>query len=88
MYNYFVSDNKYVFEVRHMFLPSYYDTVDELVDAYKPILDWLADNIKGYTLRPLDNAAFSDVNEDYWVGYYVIFYDETDAMAFRLQWLK
>ena len=74
--------------VRHLFKPSYFDSVDELVEAYKPMIDWLEQNIKGsYDLRPIDNAAYSDVNEDPWIGYIVSFGEETDAMAFKLKWL-
>lgn len=77
-----------VFEVRHLFAPSYFDTVDELVDAYKPMIDWLAENIKGsYRLTPMDNCAFSDTNEDPWVGYYVSFSKDEDAMHFKMRWL-
>lgn len=74
--------------VRHLFKPSYYNTLDELVEAYKPMLEWLKENIKGaYNLSPMDNALYSDVNEDPWVGYIIEFAEETDAMAFKLKWL-
>lgn len=79
----------FCFEVRHLFNNSTYcDTVDELVETYKPMLDWLAENIKGgYKLSPMDNAAFSDCNEDPWVGYYVSFTNEEEAILFKLRWL-
>ena len=75
------------FELRHYFEPSYFDTVDELEKVYQPMIKWLDQNIKGaYKLDPMDNAAFSDINEDPWIGYYISFGDEEDAMAFKLRW--
>ena len=88
--NYFINrDGFHTFEIRHLFTPSYFDTVDELTEAYQPMIEWLNEHIKGpCRLSPLDNAAFSDVNEDPWVGYHVYFLIKEDAMAFKLRWIE
>lgn len=76
------------FEVKHLFRPSYFDTIEELRQAYNPVFDWLDENcLNKYETSAMDNAAFSDYNEDPWIGYYFCFVDETDAMAFKLRWL-
>lgn len=86
--NYFQTrDGKYCMTVRHLFGATYVDTIDELTAIYQPMIDWLQDNIKGsYELSPMDNCAYSDVNEDPLIGYYIYFKNETDAMAFKLRW--
>lgn len=56
----------FCFEVRHLFGPTYCDTINELNETYKLMIDWLNVNLIGsYELSPMDNAAFSDSNEDY-----------------------
>jgi len=78
------------FEVKHLFgwEYSYFDTVDELRTVYNPVFEWLEENCPSkYEATAMDNAAFSDYNEDPWIGYYFSFVDETDAMAFKLRWL-
>lgn len=79
---------KYGFEAKHLIEPSYFDTKEELYIAYGTMLDWLEENFRGtYSARAMDNAAFSDINEDPWIGFYIEFDNEEDAMAFKLRWL-
>jgi len=78
---------EHCFEIRHLFEPSYFDTKAELRTAYQPLFDWLEVGAKGnWDLRPMDNAAFSDVNEDYWVGYYLTLEHAEDAATFKVKW--
>lgn len=88
MVNYFVNyKGQHCVSVRHLFGATYVDTLDELVEIYQPMIEWLDENIKsGYKLSPIDNCAYSDVNEDPWIGYMIYFQEKTDAMAFKLQW--
>ena len=75
------------FSIRHLFKPSYFDTVEELNEAYQEMFDWLKENCTDqYEISPMDNAAFSDVNEDPWIGYYLTIFDPVMMMAFKLRW--
>lgn len=76
------------FSIRHLFLPSYFGTTGELEDAYSEMFDWLRENCstKAYSILAMDNAAFSDVNEDPWIGYHLTIYEPETAMAFKLRW--
>lgn len=79
-----------IFEVKNLFGldHSYFDTVAKLRAVHNPVFEWLEENCSNkYGATAMDNAAFSDYNEDPWVGYYFSFVDETDAMAFKLRWL-
>lgn len=76
------------FEIRHLFEPSYFDTIKELAIAYKEMLDWLAEHcVNQYDILAMDNAAFSDINEDPWIGYHLTVYNSEMAMAFKLRWM-
>jgi len=77
------------FHVRHLFKPSWFKTEEELDEAYQELFDWLNENCDGeYEATSMDNAAFSDYNEDPWVGYYITIYDPELAMAFKLRWIS
>ena len=83
-----VEKESYLFEIRHLFGATYCDTIQELKEVYKPVFNWLEENCpRQYTASAMDNAAFSDVNEDPYVGYYVRIHDKEKAMAFKLRWL-
>lgn len=78
------------FEVKHYFgrHNSYFDTITELRSMHMPMFDWIDENCSGdYETTAMDNAAFSDYNEDPWIGYYFTFEEESDAMAFKLRWM-
>lgn len=86
--NYFITHkNKHCFEIKHYFLPSYFDTVAELDTAYQPMIAWLEESIDGWDLSPLDNAAFSDVNEDPWIGYHLTVDSAKAAVMFKTRWV-
>lgn len=88
MINYFVEYNgEHCFEIRHFYTPSYFKTMLELETAYKPMIDWIQKNIRGWVLIPMDNAAFSDYNEDPWVGYYLNMKHKEDAIMFKTRWV-
>ncbi len=75
------------FTVHHLFQPSWFKTEAELVISYQEMFDWLEENCADqYRATSMDNAAYSDVNEDPWVGYHVIIKDPDLAMAFKLRW--
>ena len=74
--------------IRHFFKPSYFNTAAELQDAYKPMIDWLDEHAAaGYKLYPMDNALYSDLNEDPYIGYVISFSREEDAVLFKMTWL-
>lgn len=85
--NYFIThDNKHCFEIKHLFIPSYFDTIAELDTAYQSMIAWLEESIKEWDLSPIDNAAFSDLNEDPWIGYYLTLNTAEDAVMFKTRW--
>ena len=83
-----MNKHKYTFCVRHYFGLCYVPTTQLLEDAYKPMISWLTENCQSYDTMPMDNAAYSDVNEDPWTGYHIHFDDESEAMAFKLKWWR
>lgn len=78
----------YTFEIRHMFGSTYCDTIEELNEMHSEVINWVnATIVNEYKITPFDNAAFSDYNEDPWVGYYFAFEKEEDAVLFKTTWL-
>lgn len=86
--HYKTNNNNDGFEIRHLIKPGYFNTVEELNIAHKELLDWLMENCANeYKILAMDNAAFSDINENPWVGYHLTIHNSELAMAFKLRWM-
>ena len=86
---YFIATNgKPTFMIRHLFGTTYCNTTAELNKRHTKLFEWLEENTLGeYNYSAMDNAAFSDMFEDVWVGYCLQFDNEEDALAFKLEWV-
>jgi hypothetical protein len=54
-------------------------------DNWKELFDWLKDK-KIAKIQPLDNAWYSDNDEDSYIGWMIIFDTKEDAVLFKLTW--
>jgi len=61
-------------------------TETELEQEWSDIFSWLEEHNLKYDLQYLDNALYSDVDEDSLIGYIFSFTNKADAALFKLTW--
>lgn len=60
----------------------------ELESEWSDILYWFKDHDIKYKYQMIDNALYSDLDEDSWIGYNFTFSNPEDAIHFKLTWVE